>query len=97
MTGDMRVTHPTKVVLGLLLATPEQSRYGHELTKHTDINKNTVYRILSRFEQRGWLTSELVDNKERGKPARRYYKLTKQGQVAASQLLRTGAKGTELQ
>jgi PadR family transcriptional regulator, regulatory protein PadR len=79
----MRLTHQTKQVLLVLLEAPGDEVFGYELTIAAGLPTGTVYPILKRLENEGWLEgrTETVGEREggRGRP-RRYYRLTGLGQ-----------------
>jgi DNA-binding PadR family transcriptional regulator len=80
-----RMTLPTRLVLEVLLAAPEVERYGLEIGREAGLPSGTVHPILARLESAGWVSSswEDVDPVSAGRPARRYYRLTPDGVVAA--------------
>ncbi len=55
--------------------------YGLELANHLNIGNASVYVVLDRLEESGWLQSawEEVDPVAKGRPRRRLYKLTPEG------------------
>jgi len=79
------MTIPTQRVLEALLADAERELYGLEIGEVAGLRSGTVHPILARLEGIGWLTSrwEDVDASAEGRPARRYYRLTADGVVAA--------------
>jgi DNA-binding PadR family transcriptional regulator len=79
------MTIPTQRVLESLLDDPERERYGLEIGEVAGLRSGTVHPILARLEGVGWLTSrwEDVDPQTEGRPARRYYRLTGDGVLAA--------------
>jgi PadR family transcriptional regulator PadR len=80
-----RMTIPTQLVLETLLADPTRELYGLEIGQSAGLPSGTVHPILARLEAVGWLESywEEIDPREQGRPARRYYRLTGNGAVAA--------------
>lgn len=84
-TNDLRMTVPVLAVLGTMLEDPTDPWYGLELAERVTLKTGTVYPVLARLEQAGWLTShwENVDPSDEGRPRRRLYELTGQGQAAA--------------
>jgi PadR family transcriptional regulator PadR len=78
---DVRITIQVLAVLDALLG--NQDRYGFELCQHTRLKSGTLYPILARLEQAGWITSEWESDVGRGGPRRRYYRLTGEGATAA--------------
>lgn len=79
------MTIPTQRVLETLLADVERELYGLEIGTAAGLRSGTVHPILARLEGIGWLTSrwEDVDAGAEGRPARRYYRLTADGVLAA--------------
>jgi PadR family transcriptional regulator, regulatory protein PadR len=61
------------------------SRYGFDIMDATYLPSGTVYPVLSRLEKSGLVQSRWEDQavaQEDGRPARRYYRLTEDGQRA---------------
>jgi DNA-binding IclR family transcriptional regulator len=85
MTRDVRITVPVAKVLAAFLADPAEDRYGLELMEVAELPSGTLYPILTRLQQAGWVEShwEEVDPAVAGRPARRYYRLTADGVVSA--------------
>jgi PadR family transcriptional regulator, regulatory protein PadR len=85
-----RSTSQTQAVLVAFLSNPSSERYGLEIVKETGLMGGTVYPILARLEQRGWVESrwEDINPAVEGRRQRRYYRLTGEGQQAASETLR---------
>jgi PadR family transcriptional regulator PadR len=85
MSGDVRVTVAVAKVLAVFLEDPSAQQYGLELMKATDLPSGTLYPILARLREAGWVEAswEQVDPDVEGRPARRYYVLTPNGVVAA--------------
>ena len=63
--------------------------YGFDLADQTKLKSGTMYPLLARLEKAGWLTSrtEDVDPHLVGRPRRRLYALTGEGELAARQEL----------
>lgn len=62
-------------VLKVFLEDPGQSRYGFELMKLTGLASGSLYPMLARLEEAGWLTRgrESIDPHEAGRPPRLHY------------------------
>lgn len=75
-----RMTLPTQLVLRVLLDEEGES-YGLRIAEAAGLATGTVHPILARLERLGWLESrwEEVDPRAEGRPARRYYRLTRVG------------------
>jgi DNA-binding PadR family transcriptional regulator len=59
--------------------------WGMKLSEELDLRSGTVYPLLARLERAGWLESvwENIDPSEEGRPRRRLYRLTGQGEQMA--------------
>ena len=81
-----RMTLQVRLVLHALAEDPDQERYGLQIVDATGLMPGTIYPILARLEQAGWLRSEweTVNENEAGRPRRRYYRLTADGAAAAA-------------
>jgi PadR family transcriptional regulator len=80
--SSLRMTLQTQLVLRALLDRPTAQHYGLELCERTGLPSGTVYPIIARLEQVGWLESEWEAPDEHiaaGRPRRRYYRLTEDG------------------
>jgi len=87
----LRMTLPTQLVLGELIADPTRRIHGFELCAATGLLSGTVYPILLRLEERGWLESQWEEPEVHvpaGRPRRRYYRLTEDGAAGARTALR---------
>lgn len=90
MTDSRRVTGPLLDVLEVLLDAlgQHQRPYGWTIMKATQRSGPTVYGVLERLEEWGWITGaweELSESENR--PRRRCYELTPNGRVEAAALL----------
>jgi PadR family transcriptional regulator PadR len=81
----LEITPKMAAVLKVFLEDPEQPRYGLELMRHTHQPSGTMYPLLSKLLKAGWLTAskEDIDPRVAGRPARRTYRMTGDGVVAA--------------
>lgn len=81
----MRITVSVARVLSAFLADPAADRYGLDLMRATDLPSGTLYPILQRLQQAGWVGAqwEQIDPANEGRPARRYYRLTPEGAARA--------------
>ena len=81
MATQPRLTWATLKVFKVLLDDPARRHYGLEVGKAAGLPSGSIYPLLMRLEQAGWLTSdwEDVDPKAAGRPRRRLYQLTGRG------------------
>jgi DNA-binding PadR family transcriptional regulator len=85
-----RLTKPTIGVLeALLAATDERPAWGLSICTDADLGPGTVYPILDRLIERGWIASRDETEPHPGRPARRYHTLTEQGRAEAQAALAT--------
>jgi PadR family transcriptional regulator, regulatory protein PadR len=92
MTGPVRVTGPLLDVLEVFLQalTDDQELHGWAILKATKRAGPTVYGVLDRLEDAGWVTGRWEDQPPNANtPRRRLYRLTPTGAVAARNLLAT--------
>jgi PadR family transcriptional regulator, regulatory protein PadR len=90
MTQVPRMTLQTQLVLRAMLADPAAERYGLELCAETGLPSGTIYPIVARLEQVGWVESSWEEPSEhvaQGRPRRRYYRLTEKGAEQARDAL----------
>ena len=85
MSKKVRLSGPTLQVLRLFMSDTVQARSGAEIHLATNIGSGTLYPLLLRLEEAGWLSSEweTTDPSREGRPRRRYYLITGEGQRAA--------------
>jgi PadR family transcriptional regulator, regulatory protein PadR len=84
-----QMTVQTQAVLRVLLDDPQGEHYGLEVAKAAGLASGSLYPILARLEQAGWVNSawEEIDERAAGRRRRRYYSLTPDGTVWAQQAL----------
>lgn len=89
---SVRGTLASQLVLRALLARASGETYGLEVIRATGLRAGTVYPILKRLEDAGWLSSnwEDIDPEVAGRPARRLYRFTGDGVAAAHEMLNRG-------
>jgi DNA-binding PadR family transcriptional regulator len=82
-----RVTPATLDVLEALMG-PDEELYGLKIAQNASRKAGSVYPILARLEEAGWVESswEREERDERG-PRRRFYRLSPEGLGAARALL----------
>lgn len=71
------------------MADPAAEWYGLDLAREAGLKSGSLYPILSRLEEAGWLTGrwEDVEPSDAGRPRRRYYRLTPGGKHLATEVL----------
>ncbi|MFD5639153.1 PadR family transcriptional regulator [Streptomyces sp. NPDC127077] len=88
--ATLRMTLQTQLVLRALLEDTARERYGLELCELAGLPSGTIYPILARLEQVGWVDSTWEDpaaHERAGRPGRRFYRLTHDGAEQARDAL----------
>src|SRR5436305_13854819 len=80
-TNEPRLSAQTLRVLAALLTSPRDELSGAEIGREAKLASGTLYPILARLEQAGWLQSrwEVEEPTALGRPRRRFYKVTALG------------------
>lgn len=89
MAADRRITKQTERILATVLTNPRKEWWGAQIAPAAGLKSGTIYPALARMERFGWLTSqwEPVEPTEEGRPRRRLYRLTGEGEQAATEIL----------
>lgn len=82
MTRSRRPSSQTLSVLNLLAQRPDAWLYGLEITEATNLKSGSLYPILSRLAERGWLESQWLEPSMPGRPPRHAYRITGTGRAA---------------
>ncbi len=82
-----RLTRTTTRALSAFLEAPGSWRYGYELMKVADLSSGTLYPLLARLSEDGWLESRWGESEHPGRPPRQLYRLTAVGRVRARDAL----------
>lgn len=73
-------------ILAIFVAEPTTQRYGYELMRATEIKSGSLYPVLGRFEQLGWISGSLEPSPD-GRPPRRVYSFNPDATRAANEAL----------
>jgi len=83
-----RVTQPTLDVLEVLLAADDFELHGWAVIRATGRAGPTVYKVLERLTEIGWVTRRWEDQPaDANRPRRRFYRLTPDGLERARAVL----------
>ncbi len=74
-----KLTQPVRSVVEALAAAADEPLYGLQLCAITDLGPGTVYPILERLAQFGWVDPAWEAGQPSGRPRRRYYRITDLG------------------
>jgi DNA-binding PadR family transcriptional regulator len=85
----MRLTLQVQLTLRAMLDRPGGELYGLELVEATGLPPGTIYPIMARLESAGWVSSrwEETGPEAKGRPRRRYYRLSADGIAQARSAL----------
>lgn len=85
MPRNRNTSPQTLRVLGLLLESPRDWHYGYAVSQLTGLKAGTLYPILARLTEQGWLERRWRESDEPGRPPRHTYRLTAAGVRGARQ------------
>jgi len=92
MKSTFRVTEASLAVLGVL-ADADGELYGRAVAAAAQRPTGTVYPMLARWENAGWVEGRWeIEHPQPGRPRRRFYKLTDDGRAISNDLLKDGAR-----
>ena len=74
-----------QTVLGVLAEDPATWRHGYDLCQHTGLKAGSMYPILMRLADRGWLETAWETDIPAGRPPRHLYRLTESGMTIAKE------------
>jgi PadR family transcriptional regulator PadR len=74
-----RPSAQTVAVLDVLARDPDTARYGYDLCKELDLKAGTLYPILIRLCERGFLHASWEDDPPAGRPPRHLYRILPAG------------------
>jgi PadR family transcriptional regulator, regulatory protein PadR len=73
-------------VLEALGDEPQAWRHGYDLLRQTGLKSGSLYPILIRLTERGWLEASWESDPPPGRPPRHLYRLTGEGRRARREL-----------
>ena len=76
----------TKLLLETLLAAPSAWRHGYDISKDTGLKPGTLYPLLMRLSDMGFLASKWMEPEQPGRPPRHLYRLTGDGAALAREV-----------
>ncbi len=94
MPRAANISVQTRLILAALAEQPQAWRYGYDLSKETGLKSGTLYPLLMRLHDQGWLEAEWRPAVQPGRPPRHAYRLTGAGlALAAERLAQAVASG----
>jgi PadR family transcriptional regulator PadR len=82
---NLNITPKMAEVLKIFLEDPAKPRYGFEIMQRAGLQSGSLYPLLAKLEEAGWLTGEreTIDPHAAGRPPRRTYTLVGEAAVVA--------------
>jgi DNA-binding PadR family transcriptional regulator len=73
------MSKPTILLLDTLLEQPLKWRHGYDISKDTGLKAGTLYPLLMRLHEGGYLAERWSEPEQPGRPPRHLYRLTADG------------------
>jgi DNA-binding PadR family transcriptional regulator len=86
MNRRPNISRQTCTALAAFLAQPREWRYGYDLSRETGLKSGTLYPLLIRLHDQGFLEAEWRPSEKVGRPPRHAYRLTASGLALARQM-----------
>jgi PadR family transcriptional regulator, regulatory protein PadR len=83
VTRTPNASKQTALLLSTLLEHPSEWRHGYGISQLTGLKSGTLYPLLMRLEEQGFLESKWQETGRPGSPPRHMYRLTQSGRVFA--------------
>jgi PadR family transcriptional regulator, regulatory protein PadR len=84
---DRKLSPQALSILTVLCAEPLTWRHGYDIAQETALKSGTLYPILIRLADRGWLEACWEDEQPAGRPRRHLYRLTSEGLARAGEAI----------
>jgi len=85
--ANIRKSPQTIALILALQGNLNQWRYGYDLSRETGLKSGTLYPLLMRLRDAGWLQTRWAAPEVSGRPPRHMYRLTSQGKAWSRDLL----------
>jgi DNA-binding PadR family transcriptional regulator len=92
----LRRSPQTLQVLSEFLKNPKDWQYGYDISRNTELKSGTLYPILMRMAERGFLETRW-ETAEHGRPQRHMYRLTSGGVQYAREEMPSTARRSQVQ
>lgn len=78
----MRFTTATRLVLDVIMSAPTNApAWGYQIIDETGLGSGTVYPVLERLEDAGFVRAVWEDALPEDRPRRRFYEVTRDGRA----------------
>jgi DNA-binding PadR family transcriptional regulator len=92
MPRTANISPQTRLVLATLSSQPQAWRYGYDLARETGLKSGTLYPLLIRLADQGFLEAEWRQPLQPGRPPRHAYRLTQAGlRLSAERTIETSS------
>jgi len=85
MTRKPRSSKQTTQLLTVMATDATRWRHGYELSHQTGLRSGTLYPLLMRLSDLGWLEARWTEPEREGRPPRHEYRLTDEGAEVAKE------------
>jgi PadR family transcriptional regulator PadR len=93
----VRISSQTIVVLNALQKSARAWTHGYELSRITGLKSGTLYPILLRLHDEGWLEAKWEPSREQGRPPRHLYRITAAGSSETKKIFQLAAAKSRTQ
>jgi DNA-binding PadR family transcriptional regulator len=90
------ISEQTRTALAAFLEQPQAWRYGYDISRGTGLKSGTLYPLLMRLHDQGFLDAEWRPSEKAGRPPRHAYRLTASGIALARQMPPPAAAGPSM-
>jgi len=94
MARKPRSSKQTNQLLAVLASDRERWRHGYDLSQETGLKSGTLYPLLMRLSDLGFLEARWTEPEREGRPARHEYRLTEAGAALAREQAATAMEPT---
>lgn len=86
MSRRPNISKQTRMALASFLAQRREWRYGYDISQETGLKSGTLYPLLIRLHDQGFLEAEWRQSAKPGRPPRHAYRLTASGVALAQEM-----------
>ena len=83
MVRNRTLSAPARSVLAMMAEAGGRWLHGYDISRRAGVKAGTLYPLLIRLEEQGYLEAEWQASSERGRPPRHAYRLTSAGLALA--------------
>jgi PadR family transcriptional regulator PadR len=79
MRRKRKLSPQSRTILAAMLDRRSEWSHGYDLSQETGVSSGTIYPLLMRLEEGGFLETQWLEPSESGRPPRHAYRLTEAG------------------